>query len=298
MLVGSIVGPASRPGVANTAVRGRNESPPPFGAHVLGESAPKPARPSNCPLPVAPNDNAGARTTSSRGSPCGGRSKAIDSFSARPILRSAEAAAPPPWPFAVPGRRTPSLAYQFTRFLPSLQMSGPRPQAAARSTRRKVERLPEDKDCVGLVRFAFAPSRGGTRFKWARDNKAIRERAKTDGKYVLVTTLDKSPTEVLELYRTRDRLERAFRLTKGTLQIRPIWSRNKERILAHVFICFLTCLLGSILQMILREEKPELTEIRALKRLVRIRNKVERSVSVKEERQDPELLKRLLRAGS
>ena len=51
----------------------------------------------------------------------------------------------------------------------------------------------------------------------------------------------------IETYRARERIERAFRLTKGAIRIRPIWKRKKEHIEAHVFICFLACLLLSIL---------------------------------------------------
>src|SRR3990172_1866270 len=137
----------------------------------------------------------------------------------------------------------------------------------AKSTRRKIEKLLEERRCEKLVEWKFTGGRGGRRLKWRVDEKVVKEAEKLDGKYVLVTTLDKSPKEILELYRSRDGVERAFRMLKGPIKIRPIWSRNGVHIEAHVFLCYLAMLLMSLLQMMAREKGYELTAVKALKKL-------------------------------
>jgi transposase len=100
----------------------------------------------------------------------------------------------------------------------------------AKSTRRKLEKLLEERRCEKFVEWRFTGGRGVRRLKWTVDAKAVKEAEKLDGKYVLVTTLDKSPKEILELYRSRDGVEGSFRLLKGPIKIRPIWSRNSVHI--------------------------------------------------------------------
>lgn len=149
----------------------------------------------------------------------------------------------------------------------------------ARSTRRKIEKLLEERRCEKLVRWKFTGGRGGRRLKWEVDEDAVKEAAKLDGKYVLVTTLDKSPKDVIELYRSRDGVERSFRLVKGPIKIRPIWSRNEVSISAHVFVCYLAMLLASLLQLMVRGKGYELTAVKALKKLAGYTKEVRRPVT-------------------
>lgn len=106
----------------------------------------------------------------------------------------------------------------------------------------------------------------------------MKEAEKLDGKYVLVTTLNKSPKEILELFRSRDGVERSFRMLKGPIKIRPICSRNGVHIEAHVFLCYLAMLLMSLLQLMAREKGYEVTAVKALKKLAGYTRKVRRPV--------------------
>jgi transposase len=45
----------------------------------------------------------------------------------------------------------------------------------------------------------------------------------------------------------RLRRRRTFRITKDELEIRPIWHQKKERVLAHIPVCFLAYVLWKTL---------------------------------------------------
>lgn len=148
----------------------------------------------------------------------------------------------------------------------------------------KIDRLLEEKKCQGLITWRFVGGRGGRRLKWERDGAAIQDKELMDGKYVLITTLGLSPKEVLDTYRGRDTVERAFRITKQSIRIRPIWNWKEQHIKAHLFICFLAYLLMSLLKLDLRDVEVDLTPVRALKKLGRITERVQRIIQTEEER--------------
>lgn len=63
-----------------------------------------------------------------------------------------------------------------------------------------------------------------------------------DGCYVLQTTADPEdmdPEEVVESYKSLQKVERGFRTIKSFIKIRPVYHRLWGRIRAHVLICFL-----------------------------------------------------------
>ena len=53
-----------------------------------------------------------------------------------------------------------------------------------------------------------------------------------------VTNTDLKPAEVVEQYHGLWVVERAFRITKGNLEARPIFHFTEKRIEAHICICF------------------------------------------------------------
>lgn len=109
-----------------------------------------------------------------------------------------------------------------------------------------------------------------------RNEAALKEEEILDGRYWLVTTLDHSPKEVLEIYRSKDAVERAFRITKETIKIRPIWNRTEEHIKAHLFVCFIAYLLYSLLEIEARKDIPGITGMKTLDRLRRFTESVKR----------------------
>ena len=120
------------------------------------------------------------------------------------------------------------------------------------------------------------------RLKWELNQTALKEEEILDGRYWLVTTLDASPKEVLEIYRSRDGVERAFRITKETIKIRPIWNRTEEHIKAHLFVCFLAHLLISLLELEARKQIPGITGVKMLDKLKIMMKHARRSIDTSE----------------
>jgi transposase len=153
-------------------------------------------------------------------------------------------------------------------------------------TRRKIERLLEDNHFVRHVAWKFTGGRGGRRLQWNFVLKAEREAEKLDGKYVLITTLDLTPQEILELYRARDKVERAFRITKEVIKSRPIWNHKESHIKAHLFNCYLAYLLMSLVQIVARRSDPKLSALKALQKMAGITKRVERLIRAPEGARD------------
>lgn len=73
-------------------------------------------------------------------------------------------------------------------------------------------------------------------------NKAkVREDARYDGKYILLTTEKRLSAEELALqYKNLFRVERAFRSLKHTIDLRPIYHWREYRVKAHLTLCVLS----------------------------------------------------------
>ena len=58
---------------------------------------------------------------------------------------------------------------------------------------------------------------------------------------------DWSPQELWQAYIQLTEAEAAFRIEKSDLRIRPIWHQKKERVLSHIWVCFLAYVLWKTL---------------------------------------------------
>ena len=70
------------------------------------------------------------------------------------------------------------------------------------------------------------------------DEAKIEHDARWDGLKSYVTNTDLPATDVIEQYHGLWVVERAFRITKGSLEARPIFHFTERRIEAHICICF------------------------------------------------------------
>jgi len=66
----------------------------------------------------------------------------------------------------------------------------------------------------------------------------VKEDEKWDGLKGYITNTDLSASEAYKQYSELWQVERAFRVTKGVLELRPMFHFTKKRIEAHVCICF------------------------------------------------------------
>lgn len=84
------------------------------------------------------------------------------------------------------------------------------------------------------------------------DEDKIAADARWDGLKSYVTNTDLSASEVIDQYHGLWVVERAFRVTKGTLEARPIFHFTERRIEAHICICFVAYKLYKELERLLR----------------------------------------------
>jgi hypothetical protein len=78
--------------------------------------------------------------------------------------------------------------------------------------------------------------------------EAIEADARLDGKFVLRTNTDLPPSEVALTYKGLWRVERSFRETKSTLEVRPIFHHRDDTSMGHIVGCFLALRLEVDLQ--------------------------------------------------
>ena len=71
----------------------------------------------------------------------------------------------------------------------------------------------------------------------------------SEGCYVLRTNVNDWTAEVLwQTYVQLTQAEAAFRIHKSELSIRPVWHQKKERVQAHIFVCFLAYVMWKTLE--------------------------------------------------
>lgn len=80
----------------------------------------------------------------------------------------------------------------------------------------------------------------------------VQEDEKWDGLKGYLTNTDLSAAEVYQQYNSLWQIERAFRITKGTLELRPMFHFTLKRIEAHVCICFVAYKVYKELERILK----------------------------------------------
>ena len=81
------------------------------------------------------------------------------------------------------------------------------------------------------------------------DFDKLAEEEKYDGYYAIVTSeLAMSDAEIISAYRGLWEIEETFRVTKGTLEARPVYVSREDRIGAHFLICFIALVIMRLIQ--------------------------------------------------
>jgi len=90
--------------------------------------------------------------------------------------------------------------------------------------------------------------KGGARIEWSKIEATRDWVTLSAGCYLLRTNvLDWSDEELWKAYIQLTEAEAAFRIHKSDLSIRPIWHQKEERVLAHIFVCFVAYVLWKTL---------------------------------------------------
>jgi transposase len=81
------------------------------------------------------------------------------------------------------------------------------------------------------------------------DSDKLAEEEKYDGYYAIVTSeLQMSDEEIIDTYRGLWEIEETFRVTKGTLEARPVYVSREDRIDAHFLACFISLVIIRLIQ--------------------------------------------------
>jgi transposase len=104
--------------------------------------------------------------------------------------------------------------------------------------------LGQNTRAAGLFQFEVQEADGRAALVW-RKNDSWRDWASlSEGCYLLRSNvLDWSDEELWRTYIQLTEAEAAFRIHKSDLSIRPIWHQKKDRVLAHILVCFLAYVL-------------------------------------------------------
>jgi transposase len=81
----------------------------------------------------------------------------------------------------------------------------------------------------------------------------------------IFTTAQLSKENIVKMYFDKDLVEKAFQNLKGVINLRPIRHWLYNRVVAHVFVCYLSYLLLSILK--IKLSKIDMSPTKALKEL-------------------------------
>lgn len=80
------------------------------------------------------------------------------------------------------------------------------------------------------------------------DQSVIEREERYDGYYAVATNLDDDVKDILEISSKRYKIEDCFRVMKTNFSARPIYHRNRKRIIAHFMVCFTALLIYRLLE--------------------------------------------------
>ena len=95
----------------------------------------------------------------------------------------------------------------------------------------------------------------------SKNSSAIEFEAGLDGRYFIQTEVDSAKLdmeEIVKSYKSLMKVEKAFRVIKNEIDIRPVYVRKETRIKGHVMICYLSLLIEVLLEKKLKALFPEL----------------------------------------
>jgi transposase len=80
------------------------------------------------------------------------------------------------------------------------------------------------------------------------DHDRIKEEAKYDGFYAVVTNIEDNIEEILKINKQRWEIEENFRIMKTDFEARPVYVRRDDRIKAHFLTCYISLLVYRLLE--------------------------------------------------
>lgn len=100
----------------------------------------------------------------------------------------------------------------------------------------------------------YLKSEGRQKNEWRLDQEKIKQDELLDGYYGIQTSeMDMSAEEIINAYHSLWKIEDSFRVMKNTLEVRPVFHWNPERIKGHFVVCFLAFMMERKLESIISE---------------------------------------------
>ncbi len=104
----------------------------------------------------------------------------------------------------------------------------------------------------------YLKSEGKKGVSWKLDLERIENDSKFDGYYGIQTSeKNMSAEEIIDAYHTLWRIEDSFRVMKSTLEVRPVFHWNPQRIRGHFMMCFLALMMERKLENLISAEDDE-----------------------------------------
>lgn len=161
--------------------------------------------------------------------------------------------------------------------------------SASRLIERVTKILSQHK-CARYFTYQAAPGRLSFRL----DREQYSQQRRHDGVFVLESNHPTLTTaEIVQSYRQLMEVERAFRVLKSLVKVRPIYHYRDRRVETHIFICFLAYLLAKVLEQRLRAAGLTLSVAHALETMRRLQavehTWEDQALVVKATKPDPEV---------
>ena len=162
-------------------------------------------------------------------------------------------------------------ARRIRRALPELQQLQRRARREGLSVQRLTERVTKILTIHKCARYIDYQVNDG-RLDFRIDRDAYRQQRRHDGIFVLETNhLQLRPEEIVASYRQLMEVERAFRVLKSLVKLRPIYHHRDRRVETHIFICFLAYLLAKVIEQRLRQAGLTISPAHALEILSQLK---------------------------
>ena len=112
-------------------------------------------------------------------------------------------------------------------------------------------------------------------FEFSLIENEVRSAARYDGYHVLISSnMRHDMNEMIELYDSKDGIEKAFYTIKHPIQIQPIRHWTPQRVRGHVFVCVVAYLLYSVARNLLKKNKMDISVLDSLDELGEIKQYV------------------------
>lgn len=149
-----------------------------------------------------------------------------------------------------------------------LALGQPRLRSLKAVQRRVNARVRES----GLASFidvsVYTTSDDQVNLHWRRNQQALAEAERHDGRYLLVTNdWSLSHQEMFRLYRQKDGVEKCFHICKHDLRVSPLYLHQDKRISTMLFVNMLALLAYTVLERQIRQQGLQMTTRRLIHRL-------------------------------